>query len=273
MINNPPYTETSNIIEKMPVLFLGHGSPMNAIEDNEFVLGFRNVVKTVTKPNAVLCVSAHWETGGTFVTAMEKPRTIHDFSGFPQALYNVQYPAPGSPELANEVKRIIKSTEIGYDFNWGLDHGCWSVMKHLFPNADVPVIQMSLDYEQEPQYHYKLAKELSSLRRNGVLIICSGNLVHNLSLLEWNKLGTTDFGFAWAIEASNKMKEYILSNNHQELINFRNRGKAFNLAIPTPEHYLPMLYALALQGENETATLFNDKIVGGSLSMTSFKID
>ncbi len=264
-----PYTST----EQMPVLFLGHGSPMNAIEENEFVTGFRNIGKTITKPNAILCVSAHWETRGTFVTAMEKPPTIHDFGGFPKALFDLQYPAPGSPELAKETKALVKKTEIGLDDKWGLDHGAWSVIKHLYPNADVPVIQMSLDYNQTPQYHYELAKELSSLRKRGVLIIGSGNMVHNLGLVAWDKLNTDSFAFDWAVEASEKMKKFILSNDHKQLINFKSQGKSFDLAIPTPEHYLPLLYTLALKEENEKVSLFNDKAVAGSLTMTSLKID
>src|SRR5512140_2587482 len=156
--------------EHFPVLFVGHGSPMNAIEENEFVAGWRNIGKTIAKPNAILCVSAHWETRGTFITAMEKPKTIHDFGGFPKELFEVQYPAPGNPELAKETKALIKNTEVGLDEKWGLDHGCWSVVKHLYPGADVPVIQLSLDYFQAPQYHYDLSKELSSLRKKGVLI-------------------------------------------------------------------------------------------------------
>ncbi len=259
--------------EQMPVLFLGHGSPMNAIEENEFVTGFRNIGKTIPKPNAILCVSAHWETRGTFVTAMEKPPTIHDFGGFPQALFDVQYPAPGSPDLARETKTLVKKTDIGLDEKWGLDHGAWSVIKHLYPDADVPVIQMSLDYYQNAQYHYELAKELSSLRKKGVLIIGSGNMVHNLGMVAWDKLNTVDYAFDWAAEAREKMKKYILSNDHKELINYKSHGKAFDLAIPTPEHYLPLLYALALKEENEQVSLFNDKAIAGSLTMTSLKID
>ncbi|MCX6350802.1 MAG: 4,5-DOPA dioxygenase extradiol [Bacteroidetes bacterium] len=266
-------TAPFNSTEKMPVLFLGHGSPMNAIEENEFVTGFRNLGKTIPKPNAILCVSAHWETRGTFVTAMEKPKTIHDFGGFPQALFDVQYPAPGSPDLARETKSLIKKTEIGLDDKWGLDHGAWSVIKHLYPNADVPVIQLSLDYYQTPQYHYELARELKSLREKGVLIIGSGNMVHNLGLVAWDKLNTVDYAFDWAKEANEKMKKYILNGDHQSLINFNSQGKAFDLAIPTPEHYLPLLYALAMKEENEKITLFNDKAVGGALTMTSVKID
>jgi 4,5-DOPA dioxygenase extradiol len=258
--------------QKMPVLFLGHGSPMNAIEENEFVAGFRNIGKTIQKPNAILCVSAHWETKGTFVTAMEKPMTIHDFGGFPQALFDVQYPALGSPELARETKSLIKMTEVGLDERWGLDHGAWSVIRHLYPNADIPVIQLSLDYNQTPQYHYELAKELKSLREKGVLIIGSGNMVHNLRMVAWDKLNADGFGFDWAIEANEKMKKYILNGDHAPLINFRSQGKSFDLAIPTPEHYLPLLYSLALKEENELVSLFNDKPVGGSLTMTSLKI-
>ena len=258
--------------EQMPVLFLGHGSPMNAIEENEFVAGFRHVGATLPKPKAILCVSAHWETRGTFVTAMEKPMTIHDFGGFPLRLFDVQYPAPGSPELALETQKMVAKTEVGLDQKWGLDHGCWSVVKHLYPKADVPIIQMSLDYYQTPRYHYDLAKELASLRKKGVLIIGSGNLVHNLSRVAWDKMNESGFGFDWAIEANEKMEKYILSGDHQKLIDYKSEGKAFELAIPTPEHFLPLLYILALKDENETVSLFNDKAIAGSLSMTSVKI-
>lgn len=256
---------------KMPVFFLGHGSPMNAIEENEFVTGFRSIVKEIPKPNAILCVSAHWETKGTFVTAMQNPPTIHDFGGFPKELFAVQYPAPGSPDLAKQTKSLISKTEVGLDDKWGLDHGAWSVIKHLYPNADIPVIQMSIDYSQTPQYHYELAQQIKSLREKGVLIIGSGNIVHNLGKVEWRRLNET-FGYDWAIEANDKMKKFILDGNHKELINFRSQGKAFDLAIPTPEHYLPLLYSLAMQEKNEEVKLFNDKAVAGALTMTSLKI-
>lgn len=265
-------TEPFNNTDKMPVLFLGHGSPMNAIEENEFVQGFRKVGKEISKPDAVLVVSAHWETKGTFVTAMEKPKTIHDFGGFPKELYEVQYPAPGSPELAKETKDIIKKAEVGLDVNWGLDHGAWSVVKHLYPDADVPVIELSLDYTQSPQFHYELAKELGSLRRKGVLIIGSGNMVHNLRMVDWRRLNDVNYSYDWASEVSKKMKKFILSGDHKQLINYHSQGKEFNLAVPTPEHYLPLIYALALKEENEEVSLFNDKAVGGSLTMTSVKI-
>ena len=265
-------TSTMSNTGKMPVLFLGHGSPMNAIEENEFVSAFRKLGQEIIRPNAILCISAHWETKGTFVTAMQNPPTIHDFGGFPQALFDVQYPAKGSPELAQETKSIITKTEVGLDDKWGLDHGAWSVIKHLYPNADIPVIQMSIDYSKPARYHYELAQELNSLRHNGVLIIGSGNMVHNLRRVSWNKLNE-EFAFDWATEANEKMKSHILSGDHQKLIDFKSQGKAFDLAIPTPEHYLPLLYTLALKEENEKVTLFNDKSVGGSLSMTSLKIE
>lgn len=264
-------TEPMSNTAKMPVLFLGHGSPMNAIEENEFVTGFRNIAKGIPKPNAILCISAHWETKGTFVTAMQNPPTIHDFGGFPKELFAVQYPAPGSPDLAKQTKSLITKTEVGLDEKWGLDHGAWSVIKHLYPNADIPVIQMSIDYSQTPQYHYELAQQIKSLREKGVLVIGSGNIVHNLGKVDWKRLNET-FGFDWAIEANEKMKKFILSGDHKQLINFRSQGKAFDLAIPTPEHYLPLLYSLALKEEKDEVSLFNDKAVAGSLTMTSVKI-
>ena len=257
---------------KMPVLFLGHGSPMNAIEDNEFVQGWKAIGKTILKPAAILCVSAHWETKGTFVTAMEKPKTIHDFGGFPPELFAVQYPAPGSPTFAAETKHIITKTEVGLDQQWGLDHGCWSVVKHLYPQADVPVFQMSLDYGKPAQYHYELAKELALLRTKGVLIVGSGNIVHNLRMIAWDKINTPNYGYDWAIEANEKMKQFIMSNNHKDLIAYTSQGKAFDLAIPSPDHYLPLLYTLALKEENEKVKIFNDKAVMGSLTMTSLMI-
>ena len=203
---------------------------------------------------------------------MKNPPTVHDFGGFPKALFDVQYPAPGSPQLAAETKALVKKTEIGLDEKWGLDHGAWSVITHLYPNADIPVIQLSLDYNQTPQYHYDLAKELSALRKKGVLIIGSGNMVHNLGMVAWDKLNNDAYGYDWALEASDKMKKFILSSDHKSLINFRNQGRSFDLSIPTPEHYLPLLYTLALKDEKDEISLFNDKAIAGSLTMTSVKI-
>lgn len=259
--------------ERMPVLFLGHGSPMNAIEDNVFTKGFREIAKTLPKPQAILCISAHWETKGTWVTAMNQPRTIHDFGGFPKELFDEQYPAPGSPILANETKAIIQSTTVGLDAQWGLDHGSWSVIKHLYPKADVPVVQMSIDYTQPASYHYALAKELLPLRRKGVLIIGSGNSVHNLRMVAWDQLNSIGYGYDWAKTANDKIKQWIADRNHKALTQFEKQGQEMKLAIPTPEHYLPMLYALALQEKDEQTTLFNDILLAGSLNMLSIKID
>ncbi|MBK8501562.1 MAG: 4,5-DOPA dioxygenase extradiol [Saprospiraceae bacterium] len=255
-------------MQKMPVLFLGHGSPMNAIEENEFVKGFRKIGEALPKPRAILCISAHWETQGTYVTAMALPKTIHDFGGFPQALFAVQYPAPGNPELAKKVKNIITKTEVNLDERWGLDHGAWSVIKHLYPAADIPVIEMSLDYRQPAQYHYELAKELAILRKKGVLIIGSGNMVHNLRMVDWSHLNAPGFGYDWAIETNEKMKDLIRHGYHQALIDYQAQGKPFQLAIPTLEHYLPLLYVLALKEEGENLTIFNDELIGGSIDVS-----
>lgn len=256
----------------MPLLFLGHGSPMNAIETNEFSQNWRKIGESIPRPKAILCVSAHWETRGTWVTAMQQPRTIHDFGGFPQALFEVQYPAPGSPEMALETQKTITSTHVGMDQQWGLDHGCWSVVKHLYPNADVPVFQLSLDRFQTPQNHYELGRELAALRRKGVLIVGSGNMVHNLRMVAWDKLHLPEYGYDWAIEANESMKKLIEAGDHASLTDFRSRGKAFDLAIPTPDHYLPLLYVLAGKQGDEPVRFFNDRVIGGSLNMTSVQI-
>jgi 4,5-DOPA dioxygenase extradiol len=255
--------------DTFPVLFVGHGSPMNAIEQNEFTNGWQNVSRSLPKPSAILCISAHWETKGTFVTAMEKPSTIHDFGGFPQQLFDVQYPAPGSPELAAETQNLIEKTAVGLDNSWGLDHGAWSVIKHFFPEADVPVIQLSLDFRQDAQYHYDLGKQLAALRNKGILIVGSGNMVHNLRMIDWQK---PDAGFDWAQEANSKFKKLISSNDHQQLINYKKLGREIELSVPSPEHYLPLLYTLALKTDKEEVSFFNDKSVMGSISMTSVKI-
>lgn len=258
--------------EKMPALFLGHGSPMNAIEENQFVTGFRNLAKTLPQPNAILCISAHWFTKGTKVTAMKMPRTIHDFGGFPQALFEVEYPAKGSPELALETKELLLPTEVELDEHWGLDHGAWSVIKHLYPDANVPVIQLSIDYTKSGQYHFDLAQKLRALRTKGILIIGSGNIVHNLGLVDFRNFDKDNYGYDWAIEVKEKVNNYLLHGNFQPLIDFEKQSKAFQLAIPTPEHYLPLIYTLGLKGKTEELSLFNDKLLAGSLSMTSVKI-
>jgi len=261
---------------RMPVLFVGHGSPMNAIEDNEFSRGWKEVANSIPRPDAILCVSAHWETWGPLVTAMDAPRTIHDFGGFPQELFEVEYPAPGSGWLAHELRKSVRQVELGFDHDWGLDHGCWSVLKQMYPEATVPVVQLSLDYTKTPQAHYDLARELAPLRDQGVLILGSGNIVHNLRLvvLPGNRLSEFNrpFAFGWAREADALLKRLIDVGDHQALINYPSLGQAVQLAIPTPEHYLPLLYALALKEPDDRLTYFNDKPIAGSLTMTSLWI-
>ena len=265
-------SSTFSNTEKMPVLFLGHGSPMNAIEENQFVTGFRDLAKTLPRPNAILCISAHWFTNGTKVTAMEIPRTIHDFGGFPQDLFEVQYPAKGSPELAKTTQELLLPTEVELDQHWGLDHGAWSVIKHLYPDADIPVIQMSIDYTKSGQYHFELAQKLSALRTKGILIVGSGNIIHNLRMVDFRNINTENYGFDWAVEARANINNYLLDGNFQPLIDYEKQSKAIQLSIPTPEHYLPLIYTLGLKGKQEELSLFNDKLVGGSLSMTSVRI-
>jgi 4,5-DOPA dioxygenase extradiol len=267
------FTNSLKPSAKMPVLFVGHGSPMNAIESNEFTKKWQQLGVSLPKPQAILCISAHWETEGTFVTAMAKPKTIHDFGGFPQALFDVQYPAPGSIDLATNTKAMIKQTTIGLDEKWGLDHGCWSILKPMFPKADIPVIQMSLDYRKDASYHYNLGKELQELRHKGVLIIGSGNIVHNLGLINWQKMNEPEYGFDWALEAKEKLNNFITSGNHQQLIQYKSLGKSVALAVPSPDHFLPLLYTLALKTEKDQLSLFNDKALMGSITMTSVMIN
>jgi len=252
----------------MPVLFIGHGSPMNGIEDTEFSRRWTQMGQEIPTPKAVLVISAHWYTQGTKITAMEHPKTIHDFGGFPKELFAVQYPAPGSPDLARETASLIHAS---LDHDWGLDHGTWTVVRHMYPKANIPVLQLSIDYSKGPQYHYDLAKELYALRRKGVLIIGSGNLVHNLRMVAWDHLDDKEYGYDWALDINNQFKHLISSREHKPLINYTQLGKGAMLAIPTPDHYLPLMYTLGLQSNKDNISFFNDKAVGGSLTMTSVK--
>ena len=255
----------------MPVLFIGHGSPMNGIEHNEFSDSWAKLAKEIPLPKAILVISAHWLSRGTKITAMDFPETIHDFGGFPKELFEVQYPAPGNPELAKETAAIIQSVEVELTHDWGLDHGAWSVIRNMYPDATIPVLQLSIDYTKGPQFHYELAKELSSLRRKGVLIMGSGNMVHNLRMISFDRMDK-EFGFDWAIEMNDIFKKHINSRNHQALVNYESLGSGAKLAIPTPDHYYPLLYSLGLQNKKDEAAVFNDKLMAGSLTMTSLKI-
>jgi 4,5-DOPA dioxygenase extradiol len=256
----------------MPVLFVGHGSPMNGIEDNEFSKRWRLMATEIPVPAAVLVVSAHWFAKGTHITAMDFPKTIHDFGGFPEALYQVQYPAPGDALLAQKTKSLIHSVQVELNHDWGLDHGAWTVVRHMYPNADIPVLQLSIDYTKDAKFHYELAREIDQLRKKGVLIIGSGNMVHNLRMVQWDKLYGPEFGFDWVIQMNNTFKDLIANGYHNRLIQYEKLGKEALLAIPTPEHYLPLIYTLGLQGKNDPIEFFNDKAIGGSLTMTSVKI-
>ena len=270
--NLKDYADNLPNTDRMPVLFLGHGSPMNAIEENEFVQGFRAVAKSLPVPKTIVCISAHWYTKGTKVTGMEMPKTIHDFGGFPQALYEVSYPAKGDPELANVIKQELVPTEIELDDKWGLDHGAWSVIKHLYPKANIPVIQLSIDYTKPPEYHYELAKKLNSLRNKGILIIGSGNIVHNLRMMDFRNINKDDYGFDWALEARQNINNLLKNGDYKPLLEYKNSGRAIQLAIPTPDHFLPLIYTLGLQHKKDKMELFNDKMVAGSISMTSLKL-
>jgi 4,5-DOPA dioxygenase extradiol len=258
--------------KRMPVLFIGHGSPMNGIENNVFSLKWEQLAHEIPSPSAILSVSAHWLTHGTYVTAMEKPKTIHDFGGFPKALFDIQYPAPGNPQLAKETVSLIKATNAGLDHDWGLDHGTWCVVRRMYPDATIPVLQLSIDYNQPAEFHYKLGGELAELRKKGVLIIGSGNMVHNLRMVAWDKMDLPEYGFDWAIEMNEIFKKNILSGNHQPLIKYNTFGANAIKAIPTPDHYFPLLYVLGLQSTTDGIEIFNDKVVAGSLTMTSVKI-
>jgi 4,5-DOPA dioxygenase extradiol len=266
LIESLPETET-----KMPVLFIGHGSPMNGIEDNSFTQYWKKLATEIEQPKAVLCVSAHWLTQGTFITAMEKPPTIHDFGGFPQALFDVEYGAPGEPKLAKETAELFKTTTVGLDHEWGMDHGTWTILRHMYPDATIPVLQLSIDYNKAPQYHYDLAKNLQALRKKGVLIMGSGNMVHNLGMVAWDKLNEP-FGYDWTIEMNTIFKQKIEANDHSALIAYEKLNVAAKLAIPTPDHYYPLLYTLALKEEKDAISFFNDEPLAGSLTMTSVKI-
>lgn len=264
--------ESFDKTEKIPVMFLGHGSPMNAIEENTFVAGFRDASAKIKKPNAILCISAHWYTDGTFITSGKRQRTIHDFYGFPEELFAVEYPAKGNPELAKETKDLLLPNIVKETEDWGLDHGAWSVLKHFYPEADIPVIQLSIDYKKEPQWHFELAKKLRKLRDHGVLIIGSGNIVHNLRLVDFKNIDTVGYSFDWALEARDRVNHWLLDGDFNSLINYNNSELALQYAIPTPEHFLPLLYTIALREKVDDLSLFNDEIVGGSLSMTSVRI-
>lgn len=255
-------THTKPADSAMPVLFIGHGSPMNAIEDNEFSRSWAEIARRLPVPQAILCVSAHWETRGAFVTAMAQPQTIHDFRGFPRALFEMQYPAPGAPQFAALTQATVRKTNMQLDHTWGLDHGTWSVLTNMYPEATIPTYQLSLYHGQPPHYHYELAQELQALRKQGVLIIGSGNIVHNLRMMQFDRQP-----FDWAIELDTWAKNCLVRHDHEALLNYDRLGQTARLAVPTLEHYLPLLYVIGLQERDEPLAFACERIVLGSVSM------
>jgi 4,5-DOPA dioxygenase extradiol len=251
----------------MPALFIGHGSPMNAIESNEFTRAWADAAAELARPRGVLCVSAHWETRGVMVTAMERPRTIHDFYGFPRELFAVQYRAPGSPEIVEAVRAAARSAEVSPDMQWGLDHGAWSVLSRMFPQADVPVVQLSLDSTRPMEFHYELGKELGKLREEGILILGSGNIVHNLGLADFSASP-----YDWAQSFDGKVAGWIRDGNHQAIIRWKEQGRDAQLSVNSAEHFKPLLYVLGLQRKDERVSFFAESLMAGSLSMRSMRI-
>lgn len=254
----------------MPAIFFGHGNPMNALQNNAWTKAWASIGNGIPKPKAIVCVSAHWYLSATLVTTQERPRTIHDFGGFPRELYEVKYPAPGHPELANHVKDLLAPVSVGLDSRWGLDHGTWSVLGHVFPEADVPVIQLSIDDTQPAEFHYETAKRLSSLRDEGVLVMGSGNLVHNLHAYAWGRQQVAPLD--WAVRFEERARELLLAGAHDPLIAYETLGRDATLSIPTPDHYLPLLYVIAQMREGEPISFPVEGFDGGSVSMLSVQI-
>ena len=253
-------------MKKMPILFVGHGSPMNAIEDNQYTKTWRDIAKRIPKPKVILSISAHWYTDGTRIMNEENPKTIHDMYGFPKELYEVQYNTAGAPDIASIARSLI-SRETRYDNSWGIDHGTWSVLTHMYPDRDIPVFQISVDASAPPETHYKIGKELSALREQGVLLFASGNIVHNLGMVDWNKEGE---GFDWAHEFDEYIYENIINQNHENILKFNEKGNAARLAVPTPDHFYPLLYMLGASSEADQIRVYNKSCELGALTMTSY---
>ena len=268
-------TEFKNLVDslpntpRMPVLFVGHGSPMNGIEDNAYVRGWAALGDTLPRPKAILAISAHWLTEGTFVHVADKPKTIHDFFGFPKTLYDLSYPAPGAPEYAEATRLCVTKTQVKADNDWGIDHGTWIVLHRMYPKADIPVFQLSIDIARPSAFHYELGKELGALRTKGVLILGSGNLVHNLGQIDFDENAPI---VNWASEFDGVATALIKDRDHKALINYEKLGHAAMLSIPTPDHYWPMLYALGLQEKDEECSFPIEGITHGSISMRSVLI-
>lgn len=254
----------------MPALFFGHGNPMHAIQKNEYTEAWARIGRELPRPRAVLIVSAHWYLPGTMVTAMERPRTIHDFGGFPRELFEVQYPAPGSVELAQRVGELLEPIDIALDQGWGLDHGTWAVLRHVYPHADVAIVQLSIDETQPAQFHYDVGRQLGALREEGILIAGSGNLVHNLHAYGWGRHVPEPYD--WAVRFESGAREMMKARQHEPLINYESLGRDAMLSAPTPDHYLPLLYVLGTQREDDQVSFPVEGVDGGSISMLSVQI-
>ena len=254
----------------MPALFLAHGNPMHALWTNDITEAWRRLGSSLPRPKAILAISAHWYIADTVVTGSSAPETIHDFYGFPHELFEVRYPAPGSPALAERVRQLLQPLDVGYNDHRGLDHGVWAVLRHLFPDADIPVVQLSIDSTKEPEFHFETGRQLRPLREEGVLVIGSGNIVHNLRAYRWDEPVAPPFDWALRFEAG--VRELILEGNGRQLVDFMRSGEDAMLASPTPDHFLPLLYILGLQGKDEVVSFPVEGIEGGSLSMLSVKV-
>lgn len=256
---------SKNTTRRQPVLFLGHGSPMNAIQENGFTRSLGELGRRLEQPKAILCVSAHWMTEGTWVTRMPKPRTIHDFYSFPKPLFDVQYPAPGSPEVADMIHEEIREPQVkAEDTNWGLDHGTWSVLRHMYPQANIPVLQLSIDMSQGPEYHFRLGQQLRKFRDRGILIVGSGNIVHNLRQIDFSSNAKP---FDWAVEFDEWVKERLIAEDHRGLLTDATRTEAGKLSVPTPDHYYPLLYVLGATDSRDQLRFEHEEIQNGSISM------
>ncbi|HEU4601305.1 MAG TPA: 4,5-DOPA dioxygenase extradiol [Steroidobacteraceae bacterium] len=255
---------------RLPAIFFGHGNPMNALADNEYTRAWRQMGEEIGKPKSILCISAHWYTQATAVTVAERPKTIHDFGGFPRALFEMNYPAPGNAQLAHDVQDLLKPLEVAADLEWGLDHGTWAVLCHVYPQADVPVVQLSIDERLPPRDHYEIGRKLAALRDRGVLIVGSGNLVHNLHAYAWGRHVAQPYD--WAVRFESQAKEWMQRGDHEPLINYESLGKDAALSAPTPEHYLPLLYVLGAQQPGDSVSFPVAGIDGGSVSMLSVRV-
>jgi len=260
------------VADNLPAIFFGHGNPMNAVSTNAYTEAWRRIGARTPRPRAILCVSAHWFVPATGVTISTAPRTIHDFGGFPRELYEVRYPAPGDPELARRVQKLLAPLPVELDDSWGLDHGTWSVLRHVYPQADVPVVQLSIDETQPPAFHHEIGRKLAPLRGEGVLVVGSGNLVHNLHAYAWGRHVPEPFD--WAVRFETEAKALLLAGDHQPLVDYETAlGRDALLSIPTPDHYLPLLYVIGTRQRDDAVTFPVDGIDGGSVSMLAVQLD